>query len=327
MAKAAKKAKGKQPASSAEPAMTTGDRRGRSATAKHASRNDLLGPLRVTPGSAFQLRDCKTDYTWEFADEDEADEELQEDVKHLAELQERLYAEDRNALLVIFQALDAAGKDSAIEHVMSGINPQGCQVFSFKQPSQEELDHTYLWRAQKALPERGRIGIFNRSYYEECLVVRVHPEFLEAQRLPTSTLGEGLWEQRFAEINDFERHLTDNGTKVVKIFLNVSKEEQRERFLARIDDPAKNWKFSSKDVEERQHWDAYAHAFEEVLRHTSTSWAPWYVVPADRKWFARLAVAAIIKFALTDLDPRFPVLGKAALRDLQSARKALMAGA
>jgi PPK2 family polyphosphate:nucleotide phosphotransferase len=248
---------------------------------------------------------------------------LEQGIELLSGYQEKLYAENRRALLVVIQALDAAGKDSAIKHVLSGINPTGVQVTSFKAPSTEELDHDYLWRAVRALPGRGMIGIFNRSYYEEVLVVRAHPAFLDPQRLPPETLGDGLWKQRFEEINNFERYLVSQGTDVLKIFLNVSKEEQRERQLERIDRPEKNWKFNAGDIEERKYWDKYTAAFEEVFTYTSTKWAPWYVVPADAKWFTRLAVAAIIAEKLIEMDPQFPTVSEEARQKMLAARAEL----
>jgi PPK2 family polyphosphate:nucleotide phosphotransferase len=249
---------------------------------------------------------------------------LQEGIELLASYQEKLYAENRQALLIIIQALDAAGKDSAIKHVMSGINPTGVQVTSFKAPSVEELDHDYLWRVVRALPDRGMIGIFNRSHYEEVLVVRVHPAFLDGQRLPPATLGKGLWKQRFEEINNFERYLVNQGTQIVKIFLNVSKEKQLQRQLERIDRPEKNWKFNAGDIEERGYWDQYLEAFEDVFNHTSTEWAPWHVVPADRKWFTRLAVAGIIAGKLVEMDPQFPIVSDEARQEMLAARAQLM---
>jgi PPK2 family polyphosphate:nucleotide phosphotransferase len=250
---------------------------------------------------------------------------LEQGIEMLATYQEKLYAENRQALLVIIQALDAAGKDSVIKHVMSGINPTGVQVTSFKAPSTEELDHDYLWRVTKALPGRGMIGIFNRSHYEEVIVVRVHPEFLDGQRLPPGTVDEGLWKQRFEEINNFERYLVNQGTQIVKIYLNVSKEEQRERQLERIDRPEKNWKFNAGDIQERGHWEQYVEAFQDVFRETSTPWAPWYVVPADRKWFTRLAVAGIIAEKLIEMDPQFPVVSEEDRQEMLAARAALVA--
>ena len=241
----------------------------------------------------------------------------------LADYQARLAAQGTHALLVVLQAMDAAGKDGAIKHAMSGVNPQGVQVTSFKAPAGVELEHDYLWRHIVALPERGKIGIFNRSHYEEVLVVRVHPEILEGQRLPPELVGDGNWQRRFGQINAFERHLAENGTSVVKIFLNVSKQEQRERFLARIEEPEKHWKFQARDVRERAYWDDYMRAYEEALSATSTEWAPWYVVPADRKWFARLAVTAIVTDALRRIDPEYPVVDGEARRALIEAKELL----
>lgn len=236
-----------------------------------------------------------------------------------------MYAQDTYALLVIFQAMDAAGKDGTIRHVMTGINPQGCQVYSFKVPSAEERDHDYLWRSVKALPERGRIGIHNRSYYEEVLIARVHPEILSAQRLPEVVkTSKDIWAQRFEQINAFERYLVDNGTVVLKFFLHLSKREQKKRFLERINEPDKNWKFSATDVRERAFWDEYMRAYEDVLTHTSTAWAPWYVIPADHKWFMRVAVAGIICQTLENLDLQFPALDPTRERDLLAARKLLI---
>lgn len=253
----------------------------------------------------------------------EAKKRLEEGVDLLAKYQEKLYAQNTYALLIIFQALDAAGKDSTIKHVMSGLNPQGCQVYAFKAPSAEELDHDYLWRCSKALPERGRIGIFNRSYYEEVLVVRVHPELLERQRLPRASRGRKVWKQRFEDINDFEKYLVRNGIVLLKFFLYVSKEEQRKRFLERIHRPEKNWKFSAADVHERAFWDDYIEAYEDCLRHTSTSWAPWYVVPADHKPFTRLAVALVISETLEKLGLEYPKVGGAHREALLEAKKEL----
>lgn len=280
----------------------------------------------VDPGSKVNIKkDFAPDDTHGYAKPENADEILQDGVELLAEYQEKLYAENTRALLVVLQALDAAGKDSTIKHVMSGVNPAGCQVTSFKAPSSEELDHDYLWRCVKALPARGNIGIFNRSHYEEVLVVRVHPKFLAGQRLPAAALGEGLWPQRFRQINDFERHLAENGTEIVKIYLNVSKDKQLERQLERIDKPEKNWKFNPGDIEERKHWDDYLAAYEEVFEHTSTPWAPWHVVPADRKWFARIAVAAIIADKLMAMDPQYPTVSQAQRDEMQLCRQALLA--
>lgn len=279
----------------------------------------------VQPGSKVNIKkDFDPRDTHGYDKPENAGDILQAGVELLAEYQDRLYAENARALLVVLQALDAAGKDSTIKHVMSGVNPAGCQVTSFKAPSAEELDHDYLWRCVKALPARGNIGIFNRSHYEEVLVVRVHPQFLTAQRLPRESMGDKLWDQRFRQINDFERHLAENGTEIVKIFLHVSKQEQAERQLERIDKPEKNWKFNAGDIEERKHWDAYMAAYEQVFEHTSTAWAPWYVVPADRKWFARLAVAAIIAQKLIEMDPRYPTVSEAQRQEMLACRAALL---
>ena len=245
-------------------------------------------------------------------------------IDRLNELQQRLYASDNWSMLIVFQAMDAAGKDSVIKHVMTGLNPQGVEVHPFKAPSQEELDHDFLWRAGKRLPERGRIGIFNRSHYEEVLVVRVHPELLAKQKLPKQSVGKDLWQRRFDDIRGFERHLARNGTLILKFFLNVSREEQRKRFLDRIDEPAKRWKFSMGDVEERKLWDKYMDAYEDMIRHTSTPEAPWFVVPADQKWFTRLVVAAAMVNALDGLKLDYPKVTGAALKELHKAKKALL---
>jgi len=251
--------------------------------------------------------------------------EILESVKaQLADFQERLYAENTRGVLILFQALDAAGKDGTIKHVMSGVNPQGCQVFSFKAPSSEEIDHDFLWRSSKALPERGRFGIFNRSYYEEVLVVRVHQHLLKAQSLPPELVDKDIWKRRFRQINDFERYLSENGIEVIKFFLNVSKAEQKRRFLERIDRPEKNWKFSEGDVRERAHWDDYQKAYEELFNNTSTEVAPWYVIPADAKWFTRLAVSAVLLERLGQLNPQFPQVSEAHREALQRARQQLM---
>lgn len=281
---------------------------------------------RVTNGAKFRLKDVDPDDTLDFNSDGkaEAEEALAEGVELLSKLQDKLYAQDRWAILIIFQAMDAAGKDSAIKHVMSGVNPQGCEVSSFKAPSAEELDHDFLWRCAKRLPERGRIGIFNRSYYEETLVVRVHENFLAAQKLPTKVKTKDLWQQRFEDICNFERYLTRNGVVILKFFLHVSKEEQQKRFLARIDDPAKNWKFAMNDVHEREHWDEYMLAYEETIKHTATKYAPWYVVPADHKWFTRLVVAGAIVETLNALDLDYPSLTKEELKELDTARQALL---
>jgi len=277
----------------------------------------------VPPGKKARLSDFDPGFTGKFRQKEEAREKLAADIDQLAKYQGVLYAQDTKALLVIFQALDAAGKDSVIKHVMSGVNPQGTEVYSFKAPSAEELDHDYLWRCHRAIPERGRIGIFNRSYYEEVLVLRVHPEFLQAQKLPPKSMKKDIWQWRFDQINDFERYLVRNGIEIIKFFLNVSKEEQRQRFLARLNTPEKNWKFSLTDVQERGHWDEYHEAFEDVFRHTSTKWAPWYIIPADHKWFTHVAVADIIVSKLKSMDLKYPSVSKARLKELDRARKLL----
>ena len=273
----------------------------------------------------MSLKGYDTRDTGSYKDKADAAEDLQKDVEHLAELQNVLYAQNTRSLLLIFQAMDAAGKDSVIKHVMSGVNPQGCQVFSFKSPSAEELDHDFLWRCLKALPERGRIGIFNRSYYEEVLVVRVHPEFLKGQRLPEKTMGDSIWKHRYEDINAVERYLERNGVTILKFFLHVSKKEQKERFLERIEKPEKNWKFSIADVKERGYWKDYMDAYEEMLAETSTPWAPWYVIPADRKWYTRALVAEIINATLESMNLSYPVLSKAQKADLAKAGEMLLA--
>jgi PPK2 family polyphosphate:nucleotide phosphotransferase len=277
----------------------------------------------VPPGNKFILKKNDPAYTALFKNKEDALKKLEGDIYSIARLQDILYAQDQYALLVIFQAMDAAGKDGAIEHVMSGLNPQGCQVFSFKEPSHEELDHDFLWRCMKALPERGRIGIFNRSYYEEMLVVRVHPELVKNERLPTRSGGKEFWKQRYEDINHFERHLVRNGVVVLKFFLNVSKDEQKQRFLERIEIPEKNWKFSIADANERRYWDKYMDAYEDTLRHTSTKWAPWYIIPADHKWFTRVAVADILLKTLTSLDLKYPTVSKERIAELQKAKNQL----
>lgn len=258
-------------------------------------------------------------------DKDEAKDLLASGIKRLSDLQDRLYASDRWSVLIVLQAMDAAGKDSLIKHVMTGLNPQGVEVHPFKQPSAEELDHDFLWRATRCLPQRGRIGIFNRSHYEEVLVVRVHPELLARQRLPDKLAGKDLWRQRFESIRGFERHLARNGTRILKFFLHMSKEEQRQQFLERIQEPAKRWKFSMGDVAERKLWDKYMDAYEDMIRHTSTHEAPWYVVPADKKWFTRLVVAGALVQELASLDLKFPELDADAIKELREAEKALKA--
>ncbi len=284
---------------------------------------DFAKPFRVDDGRKFRLKDIDPGDTGGLHAKDEAREWLRQGVERLAELQEKLYAQDSWGVLLIFQAMDAAGKDGAIKHVMSGVNPQGTQVYSFKAPSAEELDHDYLWRCFKGLPERGRIGIFNRSYYEEVLVVRVHPEFLAGQKLPASRLTKGIWKDRFQDINHFEEYLDHNGIVVRKFFLHVSSQEQKKRFLSRLEEPEKNWKFSAQDAREREHWDAYMDAYEDMIRSTATAHAPWYVVPADNKWFTRLTVAAAVIQTLEDLDLRFPKVDKAKRKELAAARAIL----
>jgi PPK2 family polyphosphate:nucleotide phosphotransferase len=280
---------------------------------------------RVDDGGKFRLRDHDPADRGGLRDKKEARERLSAGCDRLRDLQDVLYAQDRWALLLIFQAMDAAGKDSAIKHVMSGLNPQGCQVFAFKAPSEEELDHDFLWRTTRALPERGRIGVFNRSYYEEVLIVRVHSAILGRQKLPAKLVTEDIWRQRFESINDFERHLARNGTVVRKFFLNVSREEQRRRFLARLDEPEKNWKFALADVEERKHWDRYMEAYEETIRHTASEDAPWYVVPADSKWYTRVVVADAIVDTLESLDLHYPRVNDAKRAELDEARQRLLA--
>ena len=286
--------------------------------------SNITKRFRVDSPDKFRLAECDpNDCHGLTIDKSEAKAMLAEGLEQLVELQERLYADDRWSVLIVLQAMDAAGKDSVIKHVMSGLNPQGVEVHSFKQPSAEELNHNFLWRAAQRLPERGRIGIFNRSYYEEVLVVRVHPELLERQRLPNSLAGKDIWQQRFEDICGFERHLARNGTRIMKFFLHVSKEEQRKRFLDRIDEPAKRWKFSMGDVAERKLWDKYQHAYEDLIRQTSRPEAPWFVVPADHKWFTRMVVAGALVQELQALGLDFPKIEGKALKELQEAAKAL----
>ncbi|MCP9790724.1 polyphosphate kinase 2 family protein [Vulcanococcus limneticus Candia 3F8] len=288
---------------------------------------ELSKPFRVEKGEAFRLKHVDPGDTLEFSAEDKprAKEALALGVELLADFQDLLYAQDRWALLLIFQAMDAAGKDGTIKHVMSGVNPQGCQVSSFKAPSSVDLDHDFLWRSNQALPERGRIGIFNRSYYEETLVVRVHPELLERQSLPSQLKGKDIWQHRFQDIRHYERYLARNGIAPLKFFLHVSKKEQKKRFLERLETPEKNWKFSAADIRERAHWDDYMEAYEDTIRHTATPEAPWYVVPADNKWFTRIVVAAAIIDALDQLDLAYPVVSEEARQRLQDAHQALLA--
>ncbi|MBO0703189.1 MAG: polyphosphate kinase 2 family protein [Candidatus Dormibacteraeota bacterium] len=288
----------------------------------------LIKPLRVRPGSKVDLgKDFDPGYHGSFVKKKDAAARLADGVAQLAAYQDRLAAQDTYALLIVLQALDAAGKDGTIKHVMSGVNPQGVSVYSFKVPSAEELSHDYLWRYANCLPPRGRIGIFNRSYYEEVLVVRVRPENLDRQRLPPSARTGDIWQRRFRDINNWERYLVDNGIRIVKLFLNLSNEEQRRRFLSRIDTPEKNWKFSAADARERERWNDYQRAYSEVLSRTSTRWAPWHVIPADRKWFARLAAAAVILNELVRIDPQYPEVGEEELRELQEIRARLVRGA
>jgi PPK2 family polyphosphate:nucleotide phosphotransferase len=285
---------------------------------------DFIAPFRVEPGASVKLaRDFDPAFDGGLAHKSEGETLLAEGVELLAEYQARLAAQDTWGVLVVLQALDAAGKDGTIRHVMSGVNPQGVAVHSFKVPSAEELDHDFLWRYARRLPGRGQIAIFNRSHYEEVLVVRVHPENLDRQKLPGAAKRGDIWKRRYREINDWERHLSDNGIRIVKLLLNISKEEQRRRFLRRIDLPDHNWKFSSADVAEREHWDEYQTAFSEALSHTSTEWAPWHVIPADRKWYARISAAAVLVNTLIDIDPRFPTVTKERGRELLEVREVL----
>jgi len=286
----------------------------------------FIKPYRVADGRGFRLNDIDPADTahLESADEDAAKEVLKEGIELLAEYQDMLYAQDRWAVLLVFQAMDAAGKDGTIKHVMSGVNPQGVQVYSFKAPSEEELDHDFLWRCMRNLPERGRIGIFNRSYYEEVLVARVHPEILERQKLPPRLVGKAIWDERYEDIRNFERYLSRNGVVIRKFFLNVSKAEQKRRFLARLDEPEKNWKFSVGDVVERRFWKDYQRAYEDAIRATASKHAPWYVVPADHKWFTRLTVAAVIVDTLAQLELHYPVIDAAKRKKLQAARRELL---
>lgn len=286
----------------------------------------LIERLRIEPGRKISLKkDFDPGWTPKSLTKEGAAKLLQKGVQLLGELQDKLYAQNQWSILAIFQAMDAAGKDGAIKHVMSGINPQGCQVYSFKAPSSEELDHDYLWRCAKAVPERGRIGIFNRSYYEEVLVARVHPEILAGQHLPVKLTDKNIWKRRFDEINQYEKYLSSNGVVILKFFLNVSKKEQKKRFLERINRPEKNWKFSAFDVKERGHWDDYQAAYEEVFNHTSTKWAPWYVIPADAKWFTRLCVAAVLYRTMEDLNLNYPEVSEAHRQQLREAKKLLEA--
>jgi PPK2 family polyphosphate:nucleotide phosphotransferase len=284
----------------------------------------LAKSYRVDDGKHFRIKDFNSADTGHWHSNDDAAQALKDDIARMAELQNQLYAQGCWALLLIFQAMDAAGKDSVIKHVMSGVNPQGCQVFSFKAPSQEDLQHDFLWRTTRDLPERGRIGIFNRSYYEEVLVVRVHPEILKAEKVSPSLVTKNIWQERFEDIRYLERHLARNGTVVRKFFLHLSKKEQKRRFLARLDEPAKNWKFSAADVHEREYWDDYQKAYEEMIQNTASKHAPWYVVPADNKWFAHLTIAAAIVETLVELKLSYPDVDATKRKELAAARKTLM---
>lgn len=289
-------------------------------------KKEILKELIAKPGKEHHVSDFNPSFTTDMSKQD-AKEQLGKDIERLSELQSMLYAQDRYSILIIFQAMDAAGKDGTIKHVMSGINPQGCQVYSFKQPSAEELDHDYLWRINRSLPERGRIGIFNRSHYEDVLIAKVHPEIVLSNKLPNITKTEDIdsdfWQHRYRQINDFEHYLTENGTVIIKFFLNVSKEEQKKRFLERLNDESKNWKFSSADIKERQYWNHYMKAYSDVLTETSTEIAPWYVIPADNKWFMRYAVGRIICTRMEALDLHYPQLSKEELERLEECKKSV----
>jgi len=284
---------------------------------------DFSKPYRVDDGRKFHLKDFDPGDSSGLKSKKHAEKELIRGIERLSDLQDKLYAQDRWAILLIFQAMDAAGKDGAIKHVMSGVNPQGCEVYSFKQPSAEELNHDFLWRTSKCVPERGRIGIFNRSYYEEVLIVRVHKELLGSERMPPSLVTKNIWNERFSDINAYEHYLWRNGVVIRKFFLNLSKQEQKKRFLSRLDEPVKNWKFSASDVTERERWHEYMAAYEEMIQRTATAHAPWYVVPADKKWYSRLVVADAIISAMEDLNLRYPIVGAAKHKELQAARVAL----
>jgi PPK2 family polyphosphate:nucleotide phosphotransferase len=286
--------------------------------------NPFVAPFRFDGSGEFHLKSHRTDEKGGL-DKDKAEKILDANRKRLSDFQEKLYAQDRWSLLLIFQGMDAAGKDSAIKTIFDGVNPQGCEVHSFKQPSPQELDHDFLWRCAVALPERGHIGIFNRSHYEECLVVRVHPDILAKEKIPPKLITRNIWRERFEDISAFERYLAHNGTVILKFFLNISKEEQRKRFLARLDEPSKNWKFSMADIAERALWGKYQAAYQEMVRHTSTALAPWYVVPADHKWFARVVIGSAIVSTLETLNLRFPRADKESLQEFKQVRKALLA--
>ncbi|HUA15388.1 MAG TPA: polyphosphate kinase 2 family protein [Verrucomicrobiae bacterium] len=284
----------------------------------------LADTFRISGGKHFRLKDFDPADTGHWRSKEHAEAALQGGIARMAELQDMLYAQDRWALLLIFQAMDAAGKDGAVKHVMSGVNPQGCQVFSFKAPSELELQHDFLWRTTRDLPERGHIGIFNRSYYEEVLVVRVHPEILKSQKTPASLVGKHIWDERFEDIRCFEHHMARSGTVIRKFFLHLSKKEQKKRFLARLDEPEKNWKFSASDIHERKYWDDYQKAYEDMIRNTATSHAPWYVVPADNKWFSRLVISTVIVDTLESLNLAYPKVDEAKRKELEAAKKLLI---
>ena len=286
---------------------------------------EIAARYRVTNGARFRLADIKPADPWGASLKSAADDLLSDGIARLSDLQERLYAQDRRSILLIFQAMDAAGKDGTIKHVMSGVNPQGCEVHSFKAPSSEELDHDFLWRTSRLLPRRGHIGIFNRSYYEETLVVRVHQNILARQQLPPALVTKNIWRERFEDINAYERYLSRQGVVIRKFFLHISKEEQRLRFLKRLDEPDKHWKFSAADVGERAHFAAYMQAYQDTIRHTATEWAPWHVIPADRKWFTRLAVAAVIVDTIESIDPQYPKADPKVKAELQKVRATLAA--
>jgi PPK2 family polyphosphate:nucleotide phosphotransferase len=288
--------------------------------------SQLAERYRVSDGRKFRLAEIDPADTWKLASREHAEHWLEQGIARMSELQDKLYAQNQWAVLLIFQAMDAAGKDGTIKHVMSGVNPQGCQVFSFKVPSAEDLSHDFLWRTTKCLPERGRIGIFNRSYYEEVLVVRVHPELLERQKLPPSLVTKQVWQERFEDIRSFEDHLGRNGVVVRKFFLHVSKQEQQQRLLGRLEDPEKNWKFSAADLQERSHWKDYMRAYQDMIQNTATETAPWFVVPADHKWFTRLVVAEVIVDTLQSLQLSYPEVDKAKRKELAAVRNALRGG-
>src|SRR5713226_2238919 len=289
---------------------------------KEATR--LAAPYCVTDGEKFRLKDFDPGDTSGMKSKKHAESVLRQSSEMLTQMQEKLYAQDRWAVLLIFQGMDAAGKDGAIKHVMSGVNPEGCQVYSFKVPTEAELRHDFLWRTTLDLPQRGHIGIFNRSYYEEVLIVRVHPEVLKGERVPSSLLSKNLWSERFEDIRSFERHLARDGTVIRKFFLNISKKEQKRRFLARLDQPEKNWKFSAADIHERRYWDDYMNAYEDMIRNTASKYAPWYAVPADNKWFTRLVVSSVIVDALEELDLSYPQVDAVKRKELAAARKLLL---